>query len=353
MPRPRGMLQQQPSLQDGPGLTAAPVLGTRRRSTGSLGLGPAGGAAASRRGYGHGGTERSSLAVAGGGATAAPPSERERSGSGVSERSARSGGEGRLRRLANGCRRLLPIGRRSRREAQEAIPQPQPPGGGRPSSDERIAATLGQDSRALALAKNGGARVEQRRSTGGSGWTPLLRAASRGDLTMLTALLKAGADPNQCNALGQGALELCVLGDHIPSLKPLIAAGADATANDFAAVRRALEKRNALALRLFGSEVVFRLYEHDQEQLVELRRQAAEESDAREQARLSTLSAIDCATCDGEIDGGLCVVCFVEQRSVLFQPCRHVVLCSTCAGSCRTCPICRRDVKTRTEVFLS
>ena len=36
-----------------------------------------------------------------------------------------------------------------------------------------------------------------------------------------------------------------------------------------------------------------------------------------------------------------CVVCFAQERSVLFQPCSHVACCLWCAPLLQACPICK------------
>ena len=50
-------------------------------------------------------------------------------------------------------------------------------------------------------------------------------------------------------------------------------------------------------------------------------------------------------------DGRLCVICLDADKSVMLQPCRHVVLCSSCAGRVHECPVCRVKVKSRVAVY--
>lgn len=47
----------------------------------------------------------------------------------------------------------------------------------------------------------------------------------------------------------------------------------------------------------------------------------------------------------------LCVVCFAEPISVVLLPCRHQVLCSTCALRVTTCPIDRMDIQDKVLTF--
>ena len=61
---------------------------------------------------------------------------------------------------------------------------------------------------------------------GGSGFTPLTRAAMNADLQSLHWLLAAGADPNRKNVLGNAPLHLAVQFHHPAVLDALAAAGA-------------------------------------------------------------------------------------------------------------------------------
>ncbi|CAD5313082.1 unnamed protein product [Arabidopsis thaliana] len=47
----------------------------------------------------------------------------------------------------------------------------------------------------------------------------------------------------------------------------------------------------------------------------------------------------------------LCRVCFEKDISLVLLPCRHRVLCRTCADKCTTCPICRIDIEKRLSVY--
>lgn len=58
-----------------------------------------------------------------------------------------------------------------------------------------------------------------------------------------------------------------------------------------------------------------------------------------------------------EREARLCCVCLTAQRSVLLTPCRHVVLCGSCAehvtsGSNPRCPLCRVGIEATTRVFM-
>lgn len=47
----------------------------------------------------------------------------------------------------------------------------------------------------------------------------------------------------------------------------------------------------------------------------------------------------------------LCIVCFAQPISVVLLPCRHQVLCSTCALRVTTCPIDRQDISEKVLTF--
>lgn len=49
-------------------------------------------------------------------------------------------------------------------------------------------------------------------------------------------------------------------------------------------------------------------------------------------------------------DTRLCVICSTEERSVLFEPCRHLSTCATCAAVCDVCPVCRGPITSTNRV---
>ena len=58
-----------------------------------------------------------------------------------------------------------------------------------------------------------------------------------------------------------------------------------------------------------------------------------------------------------EREARLCCVCLTAQRSVLLTPCRHVVLCGSCAEHVTSsdnprCPLCRVGIEATTRVFM-
>ena len=48
-----------------------------------------------------------------------------------------------------------------------------------------------------------------------------------------------------------------------------------------------------------------------------------------------------------------CKICLENQSSVCFQPCQHVCCCGPCGVELNHCPVCRRIIRQRKEIFLS
>ena len=49
---------------------------------------------------------------------------------------------------------------------------------------------------------------------------------------------------------------------------------------------------------------------------------------------------------------GLCVVCMTAKRDVVFQPCKHMIACKSCASKVVKCCLCKAHVKSRLEVYV-
>ena len=47
----------------------------------------------------------------------------------------------------------------------------------------------------------------------------------------------------------------------------------------------------------------------------------------------------------------LCVCCWSSSRSTLLRPCKHVVVCRTCANRLTECPVCRQTITEIEDVF--
>ncbi|KAK7582126.1 hypothetical protein V9T40_013571 [Parthenolecanium corni] len=48
-----------------------------------------------------------------------------------------------------------------------------------------------------------------------------------------------------------------------------------------------------------------------------------------------------------------CKICFVEERNVMFVPCRHIIACENCAANLAKCGVCRCKIEDTIRVFLS
>lgn len=53
-----------------------------------------------------------------------------------------------------------------------------------------------------------------------------------------------------------------------------------------------------------------------------------------------------------ETESGLCKVCYLNEASIVFLPCAHLVSCGTCATKLSGCPVCRCNIKATVRVFL-
>lgn len=49
----------------------------------------------------------------------------------------------------------------------------------------------------------------------------------------------------------------------------------------------------------------------------------------------------------------LCGICYVNERSVLYLPCRHMIACVDCGMTASTCPVCRQEVKAYVKAIMS
>ena len=48
-----------------------------------------------------------------------------------------------------------------------------------------------------------------------------------------------------------------------------------------------------------------------------------------------------------------CKVCFSAEVGVVFLPCGHLVVCTSCAPSLQSCVICRRKITETIKIFMS
>ena len=47
-----------------------------------------------------------------------------------------------------------------------------------------------------------------------------------------------------------------------------------------------------------------------------------------------------------------CVICGKEEKRLACIPCGHLVSCSNCSQSLRTCPVCRRSIEAFVRIFV-
>jgi len=51
-------------------------------------------------------------------------------------------------------------------------------------------------------------------------------------------------------------------------------------------------------------------------------------------------------------NGGKCVICWEEAKSVLFLPCKHLCSCKPCSEKTEECPLCRGTIQEKTQVYV-
>ena len=49
----------------------------------------------------------------------------------------------------------------------------------------------------------------------------------------------------------------------------------------------------------------------------------------------------------------LCKICMDKDVSIVFLPCGHLVSCDKCAPALKNCPICRNEIKSTVQTFMS
>lgn len=52
------------------------------------------------------------------------------------------------------------------------------------------------------------------------------------------------------------------------------------------------------------------------------------------------------------VDEKLCCICLDEDKSVMFEPCRHVSVCASCSAHIRICPLCKTVATRKVSVYL-
>ena len=71
----------------------------------------------------------------------------------------------------------------------------------------------------------------------------------------------------------------------------------------------------------------------------------------RVEESLGMYLSISLLDCDPNHLNSECVICNEDMSTVLLLPCKHQVLCRTCAGKVAICPICRIKVEDKIQIF--
>ena len=51
-------------------------------------------------------------------------------------------------------------------------------------------------------------------------------------------------------------------------------------------------------------------------------------------------------------DVNLCIICYTNDKSIVFIPCGHFLSCGVCAASFKSCPTCRADIQGCVRAYL-
>jgi hypothetical protein len=84
----------------------------------------------------------------------------------------------------------------------------------------------------------------------------------------------------------------------------------------------------------------------------QLARQLAAQEEALEEEQQSGVDDMQRGDEGDEEANGQCVVCWTEKKSVLFLPCRHLCSCKACGDKTTQCPLCRKTIQQKTDVFV-
>lgn len=68
-------------------------------------------------------------------------------------------------------------------------------------------------------------------------------------------------------------------------------------------------------------------------------------------AQADAVAAI--AAADAAAAVAACRICMDAPRSILFQPCSHLLCCQSCAEQVSRCPTCQEAIRSRLHVFVS
>eukprot|EP00941_MAST-03F_sp_MAST-3F-sp1_P006193 g6193.t1 len=99
-------------------------------------------------------------------------------------------------------------------------------------------------------------------------------------------------------------------------------------------------------------------FDHDLVRPKKIEMQRKNESETTDQIRKLLKAATNALNAkDIELqnlaDEKLCIVCLERRRTTLLSPCNHFSLCENCAVKCKSCPVCRSEVRESVRIFLS
>jgi len=77
------------------------------------------------------------------------------------------------------------------------------------------------------------------------------------------------------------------------------------------------------------------------------------ELEALEISLKTTLVKIDTAKKNLSKESSVCVICFSNEKNMLFIPCGHLSSCDECSVSLKNCPICRVEIQQKIKAFIS
>ena len=110
-----------------------------------------------------------------------------------------------------------------------------------------------------------------------------------------------------------------------------------------------LLEEQALLLRE-KDELLARKFQEEERLRLERSRLAAEKIQLSEEKKVLTIEKSRAIRDDGGME---CVICMSEKIGALVEPCSHLFACYPCATKCKECAICRGQIKSIKQLFVS
>ena len=118
-----------------------------------------------------------------------------------------------------------------------------------------------------------------------------------------------------------------------------------------------LEQRNGFLMRLKESEGSHEYFKDRCTQLRAKMRELRSHNDKQLKAmqrQLEQCQGSDVVEAkDDSVEVADCVVCLEKPVQVALVPCGHVCACVSCSSGLKSCPLCRRSVDMKLELFFS